>query len=244
MRCAQALDTGAYVLGALAPGEREDYERHLAGCPECRHEVAQLAVLPGLLARLEPTVAEAIARDGRAAEVLPKAPETLLPQTLLALKARRNAQRRRRRWQAFSGVVVASCLAVAAGVVVEQVHDTSNRPSPQASGSVQPDPSMVAMRALLPGVPVDATVAISPLHGGTQVHMHCWYHAAKPTTEKWTLRLVVVSEQGGVEEEVTRWTASDGDDVVMKEFARMPPSDIGKVEVRFDTTPVLVYEPA
>jgi hypothetical protein len=242
MRCAQALDTGAYVLGALAPGEREDYERHLAGCPECRHEVAQLAVLPGLLARLEPTLAEAIARDGRAAEALPKAPETLLPQTLLALKARRNAQRRRRRWQAVSGLVVASCLAVAAGVVVEQVHDTSNR-YPRVTASAQTSPAMVAMRALLPDVPVDATVAITPLHGGTQVYMHCWYHAAKPTTDKWTLRLVVVPEQGPGEEEVTRWTASDGDDVVMKEFARMPPSDIGKVEVRFDNTPVLVYEP-
>jgi len=33
---------GAYVLGAMAPGEREAYEVHLEACPECREEVDEL----------------------------------------------------------------------------------------------------------------------------------------------------------------------------------------------------------
>jgi anti-sigma factor RsiW len=41
-----------YVLGALSPGERRRFERHLRGCPVCREEVVRLAGLPGLLARL------------------------------------------------------------------------------------------------------------------------------------------------------------------------------------------------
>jgi Putative zinc-finger len=243
MRCPQALDTGAYVLGALASAERDAYERHLATCPECRQEVARLAVLPGLLARLEGSVAETIARDGHAAEALPRAPETLLPQTLRALETRRNAQRRRRRWQAVGGVLLAGCLAVGVGVAVE-VAETDRRASPTPTASSQPGPQLAAMRPLIPGVPVGATVGLTPLGGGTRVYMHCWYRAAKPSTEKWELRLVVVAKQGGAVEEVTRWTASDGDDVVMQEFARMPKDTIGRVEVRFNTTPALVYEPS
>ncbi|MFD0784741.1 zf-HC2 domain-containing protein, partial [Micromonospora azadirachtae] len=46
-RCEFTQDDGAYVLGALAPAERAAYERHLAGCADCREAVAELAVLPG-----------------------------------------------------------------------------------------------------------------------------------------------------------------------------------------------------
>ena len=53
-RCEFAYDDGAYVLGALAPAERAAYERHLAGCASCREAVAEIAVLPGLLGRLDP----------------------------------------------------------------------------------------------------------------------------------------------------------------------------------------------
>jgi anti-sigma-K factor RskA len=33
---------GAYVLGAMTAHEREDFERHLAGCPTCREDVDEL----------------------------------------------------------------------------------------------------------------------------------------------------------------------------------------------------------
>jgi anti-sigma-K factor RskA len=33
---------GAYVLGAMAPDEREAFEDHLATCPQCREDVEQL----------------------------------------------------------------------------------------------------------------------------------------------------------------------------------------------------------
>src|SRR4051812_49888380 len=35
-------DVGAYLLGALEEAEREAFERHLAGCAECRDEVERL----------------------------------------------------------------------------------------------------------------------------------------------------------------------------------------------------------
>ena len=33
---------GAYVLGAMAPDERADFEAHMAACPACRQEVDEL----------------------------------------------------------------------------------------------------------------------------------------------------------------------------------------------------------
>jgi anti-sigma factor RsiW len=46
MTCLYPFDDGPYVLGALSPTERAEYERHLAGCQTCRGSVAALAVLP------------------------------------------------------------------------------------------------------------------------------------------------------------------------------------------------------
>ncbi|MGH3339679.1 MAG: anti-sigma factor family protein, partial [Propionibacteriaceae bacterium] len=44
----------AYVLGALSPAERREFEEHLASCPSCQAAVSDLAALPGLLAQLSP----------------------------------------------------------------------------------------------------------------------------------------------------------------------------------------------
>ncbi len=44
----------AYVLGALDPVERIDYERHLRACAQCQTDVGEFAALPGLLAQVGP----------------------------------------------------------------------------------------------------------------------------------------------------------------------------------------------
>jgi anti-sigma-K factor RskA len=51
-------DVGAYLLGALDESERAAFERHLAGCPECRDEVERLRPAAEALPRsVEPLVA-------------------------------------------------------------------------------------------------------------------------------------------------------------------------------------------
>jgi anti-sigma factor RsiW len=49
-----ATDLGAYVLGALGPGERRRVEEHLERCPSCAEELAEFAALPALLDRVDP----------------------------------------------------------------------------------------------------------------------------------------------------------------------------------------------
>ena len=51
----------AYVLGALSPAERREFEEHLAGCPGCQAAVSELAGLPGLLAQVSPEDAALLA---------------------------------------------------------------------------------------------------------------------------------------------------------------------------------------
>ncbi|WP_086664688.1 anti-sigma factor family protein [Lentzea kentuckyensis] len=42
----------AYLLGSLSPGDQQVYERHLAACPPCEHEVCRMAGTAGLLSRV------------------------------------------------------------------------------------------------------------------------------------------------------------------------------------------------
>jgi len=66
MTCQTAVSLGVYVLGAADTSERLRVEAHLPGCAACRAELARLAPLPGLLARVPP--------DLRPARLLPARP--------------------------------------------------------------------------------------------------------------------------------------------------------------------------
>ena len=68
-------DVGAYLLGALNDLERQAFERHLARCDECQHELARLRpaadALPGSVqqfeppARLKASLMEVVEREAR-----------------------------------------------------------------------------------------------------------------------------------------------------------------------------------
>ena len=58
MSCDLADRDASYVLGALSPAERKEFEQHLAVCEGCARNVRELAGLPGLLARVDRAVLE------------------------------------------------------------------------------------------------------------------------------------------------------------------------------------------
>jgi len=104
------LALGALVLGALEPAERTVVEAHLATCPACTAELAELAVLPGLLGRLSPAQAAAVTPGPTAPPTDP--PDELLQRILARTRADR-AQARGRRIAAWTTAVAAA----AAGIV-------------------------------------------------------------------------------------------------------------------------------
>ena len=63
MDCPEArISLGVYVLGAIDPAERALVDAHLATCRDCRDELAGLADLPALLARVSTEEAIALRR--------------------------------------------------------------------------------------------------------------------------------------------------------------------------------------
>ena len=65
-----AMYDAAYVLGALSPVERREFEDHLKVCAACASSVGELAGLPGLMST--------VSIEGLAAEVEAQ-PQTQLP---------------------------------------------------------------------------------------------------------------------------------------------------------------------
>jgi Putative zinc-finger len=115
MDCPEArLSLGVYVLGAIDPAERALVDSHLATCRDCRDELAGLAGLPALLARVSTEEAIALAvTDGPdlALDEMPEPPRELLA-TVIDLTA---ARRRGRRWREAT-LGLAAALIIAAGV--------------------------------------------------------------------------------------------------------------------------------
>ena len=235
MRCTRTVDAGAYVLGALSPAERAGYERHMAGCVECREEVADLAVLPGLLSRLDTGTAVALAQPAV------QAPPGILTSTLNATRRERLRGRRRRRWQLAGTGLAAACLAVVLGLGVGTLL-RGEAPPPSTT------PVLAQMTPVGGDVPVIAMVGYTAGHGGTDVQLLCKYETSPPYSKVWTISLVAYPRGGGQSVLVTSWPVGPGYDENASLFPGhigLAPRDIDRFEiVRADGTRLLWYQPS
>lgn len=225
MTCRFAHDDAAYVLGALPPSERLAFERHLPGCEECTDAVRQLAGLPGLLGRIDPTVLEEAPDRGPVPEPLP---ETLLP----ALTRELHRSRRRR---ARTGAAVAAAAAVVAGVLVVTGLPDGPEPTRDAPPAAQPDPVPVA-RPMRPvgDSPVRARLTLEDVTWGTRLGLTCTYDADSvdfdlpPEVDYW----LVVRTREGRTEQVGSWRSVDDLTMTLAAGTATDRADIDSVEVR------------
>jgi Putative zinc-finger len=170
MDCNEArLSLGVYVLGAIDPAERALVDQHLAGCRACRDELADLAGLPALLARVSTEEAIALAAsDGVPAE----AAEGLEPPSeLLASVIDLTAARRRgRRWRE-TVLAVAAAFIIAAGVFGGlRLTSAPAQPSASASGPYYSGLPAGAWENSTGGSDgIVATVYYRPMSWGTQL---------------------------------------------------------------------------
>jgi anti-sigma factor RsiW len=109
------LSLGVYVLGAIDPAERALVDAHLVTCRDCRDELAGLAGLPALLARVNPDEISRIRADdtvraGAYADADDRPPGELIGTVLDLAEARR----RRTRWRFLASA--AAVVAIAGGL--------------------------------------------------------------------------------------------------------------------------------
>ena len=102
---------GVYVLGAIDPAERTLVDAHLVTCRDCRDELAGLAGLPALLARVNPDEISRICADDTVRTVTDDRPPGELIGTVLDLA---EARRRRTRWRFLAAA--AAVVAIAGGL--------------------------------------------------------------------------------------------------------------------------------
>ena len=102
---------GVYVLGAIDPAERALVDAHLVTCRDCRDELAGLAGLPALLARVNPDEISRICADDTVRTATDDRPPGELIGTVLDLAA---ARRRRTRWR--FAAAAAAVVAIAGGL--------------------------------------------------------------------------------------------------------------------------------
>lgn len=226
--CDYAYEDGAYVLGALPPAERAAYERHLTGCAACRKAVGEIAVLPGLLGRLDAA--------GVAPIAAPSDTASRLPDLVAAATAARRRARRSRRWRYTGASLIAACLALVVGLGLGSVGDRSE------PAGTPVDVRMVAMQPVAGEVPVSAEVGLNGTTWGTEVTMRCAYRQTGDYGKAYTFRLVAHGPDGATEQ-VGSWVAAPGDQVTLTGATRFSGADLIRLELaRYDGTPLLAYD--
>lgn len=161
--CAETrVSLGVYVLGAIDPAERALVDAHLATCRDCRDELAGLAGIPALLARVSPAEIERIAAE-QPAEVAVEPPPELIG-TVVSLAAAR-----RRRTILRYASMAAAVVAIAFGVFGGLAASGSPVPSTSAAGYDFGITNWEQVTGTSTNGDVTATVAYSPARWGTMV---------------------------------------------------------------------------
>ena len=185
------LSLGVYVLGAIDPAERALVDAHLVTCRDCRDELAGLAGLPALLARVNPDEISRICADDTVRTATDDRPPGELIGTVLDLA---EARRRRTRWRFLA--TAAAVVAIAGGlfgglssigtrtVVVpfsseqgswETVHAANSVTGATASVSYSQRSWGAAFQVLVEHIPVGTTCQLWVVHpDGTRTQVAAW----------------------------------------------------------------------
>ncbi|WP_249305192.1 zf-HC2 domain-containing protein [Rhodococcus sp. 14-2483-1-1] len=223
-----AMWDGAYVLGALSSSERREFEDHLSECARCNTAVAEITVLPGLLAAVPRSIA-------LAEPASPPLPTTGREERLFSAI---RAHRRRIRFRDTAVAAAAAVLiAVPVGVFVQQYPIGSSDPV-----------ASVQLVDVQPTV-IDASADVTPHSWGTSVSLECTYTVDSPgtgerygtDTEEYAL---TVTDTSGRVSRIATWIGAPGDTVTPTGTTSVGLDEIASIDVRAtDSGEVLLTAP-
>jgi Putative zinc-finger len=203
--CAEARQSlGVYVLGAIDPAERALVDAHLATCRDCRDELAGLAGLPALLARVNPDEITRIDGDDTVRPATQDRPPAELLDTVLDLAA---ARRRRTRWQMAAA---AAAVVVLAGGLFGGLRSATSGPSPVAAAQQYPTGT-----GLWESIQTTSKVtgASATINYASELWGHTFEVLVNGITDGTTCDLWVVHPDG-TRTEVATWTTSHDEGAV------------------------------
>jgi anti-sigma factor RsiW len=213
--CTEARPSlGVYVLGAIDPAERGLVDAHLATCRDCRDELAGLAGLPALLARVDADEISRIGDDGARAVTSDHPPEELLD-TVLSLA---DARRRKNRWRYLS--LAAAVVVIVAGLfggLKAATSTTNTRTLVVSAGPGHWETVSATNRA----TGVSATVAYAGQAWGHSFNVLVDRIPLGTTCQMW------VVHPDGTRTQVAAWTTSRGEGTVW--YGGSMPSTAGSI---------------
>ncbi|MDM7831303.1 anti-sigma factor family protein [Cellulomonas edaphi] len=212
----------SYVLGALSPQDRREYEQHLATCAACREAVADLAGMPGLLGLLPAD--EAIRLDESARQEESRRQDELsasAPVVELAAVARAAERRRTRSRLVLAAAAVLLLVAGVGGGVALAQRDAA--PVVVVAGRT-------VELAPVGGSAVEASLTMTARGWGTTLSWHCSY----PPHESWATPVVytlVVVDSSGARTVAATWSAGAGTAKGLTASTSVPTDRIARLEI-------------
>lgn len=242
MTCQHTMTLGVYLLGALEPTERTEFESHLSRCEICRSELVRLSPLPGLLNQisladfaddLPPTSLESsagsrvVTRDLPAPVLTPITEPVPLPSSpAVIIDTPDTPPRARRYWQVAAAAAVVLVLTIGGILGWSAIRGAA----PPAAG--------VTWSATAPDSDVQADARLIDHEWGTEIQSKV---ANLPPGRK--CYLVVYDKYGN--HEVTGWWDTDHDpNEEIPTATSIPRSKIDRLEFMLDERTVVVAIPA
>jgi hypothetical protein len=205
----------AYVLGALSPADRCEFEDHLKICAACANSVSDLAGLPGLMSK--------VSLDQLTEEAEPL-PETLLPSLARAVRS----ERRKRRLAVGAAAAAAACVLTVGTVGITRAESPVRPPVASSAASASSTANLV-MTAVAPS-PVTASARLVAMAWGTAIDLTCNYrtNGSYPATP---YSMVVIDRSGAVQQ-VATWNAVPNRELTVTGATSQARTDITAVEIR------------
>jgi Putative zinc-finger len=214
----------AYVLGALSPTDRHAFEEHLGDCPTCRTAIADLAVLPGLLAAIEPDAMPALLEaEAEAGSERQEAPSDVQPG--VQHLARRVTRRRRWRATAVLGAAASALLLAPLLPIAAEAPLLTARLTPVAG-------SHLTAEARLTAEPWGARVAVD-----------CHYPAGSAWARATEYALYLTDRQGH-STLLSTWDEGPGATAHVVATTATPVRDMARLDVRTTASGAVVLAKA